>query len=69
MIIQLILDSEAQENLLDLGIDWDDGPDGTIVTRHHLEENEEVLVESLSPAELAEFFGVDSEFLIALNVV
>ena len=66
--IRFVLDSEAQENLLDLGLVSTEGPDGTLLVTVQLEENEEVLLESLSPAELAEFFGIDSELLIHLEV-
>lgn len=67
MSIVFFLNSEAEENLLDLGIPFDEIGTG-IVAEVTLEDDDDVLIESLSPDELAEFFGIDSENVVGFSI-
>lgn len=68
--LRLVLDSETPINEY-----LEDG----IITEYFTQDNgtydviikdvDEVLIESLGPDELTEFFGIESEFLIAIQVL
>jgi hypothetical protein len=62
--VEFILDSEAKDQVEDCGLHWK--PWGKHISVH--EELDETLIESLSNDELVEFIGVDSEFLVYLNI-
>ena len=75
LIVDFTLNAEAREDALDIpgvciygagGID-PTIEDGTIVVR--FKDVDETLVESMNPDELLEFLGIDSEYLIAIEVV
>lgn len=71
MQVSFTLNKDAWYNLVNLGLDYakiGSNIDSDIVTVIELEDEDDVLLESLGPDELAEFFGIDSEFLIAVNV-
>ena len=64
--VEFIVDAEASELINDLGLKWVKpyGYDKISVK----EEIDETLIESLSSDELIEFIGIDSEYLIHLNI-
>lgn len=65
------LNNEAEDNLLDIGQDFTfvkDDEDGHIVTVFDVEDDDEVLLESLSNEDLCEFLGIDSEYFIYMEV-
>ena len=62
--VEFILNSEAKDLVEDCGLHWK--PWGKYISVH--EELDETLIESLSNDELVEFIGVDSEFLVYLNI-
>lgn len=64
--VEFIVDAEASEQIQDLGIKWFKpyGKDKISVKA----EIDETLIESLSNDELTEFIGIDSEYLIYLNI-
>lgn len=63
--VEFIVDAEASEQIKDLGLKWIK-PWGKYISVK--EEIDETLIESLSNDELIEFIGIDSEFLIYLNI-
>jgi hypothetical protein len=65
--IVFCVDQECTDLLDDLGLEYDADED-----RGHIEvplEVDEDLLESLTTDELAEFFGLETEFVIALEVL
>jgi hypothetical protein len=75
LIVDFTLNAEARDQALDIpgvciygagGID-PTIEDDTIVVR--FKEVDEVLLETMSADDLLEFLGIDSEFLIALEIV
>jgi hypothetical protein len=73
MKLTIHLHNFAEENLLDIGQSFkfckDDDDGRHIVTTIKFDEpDDEILLESLSPDELVEFFGIDSENLIYVEV-
>lgn len=66
MRLTLHLNLEAEEDLLDIGQLYT--KDEHIITTFDLEEDDEVLIESLSTEELVEFLGIDSENVIYLDI-
>lgn len=65
------LNNSAEDNLLDLGCKYTavkDGDDDHLVVTLPLEDDDELLLESLNNDELVEFFGIDSENLIYTEV-
>jgi len=72
MKLTLTLNNEAKEDLLDIGQPFSfikDDDDGHIVTTVELDDEEgDVLLESMTPDELVEFFGIDSEHLIYVEI-
>jgi hypothetical protein len=63
--VEFIVDAEASEQIKDLGLKWIK-PWGKYFSVK--EEIDETLVESLSNDELIEFIGIDSAYLIYLNI-
>jgi hypothetical protein len=72
MKLTIHLHNDAEDNLLDIGQPFTfckDDDDGHIVTTIKFdEEDDEILMESLAPDELIEFFGIDSENLFYVEV-
>ncbi len=75
LIVDFTLNVEAREEALDIngvcvygagGID-PTIQDGTIVVR--FKNVDETLLETMNPSELLEFLGIDSEYLISMEVV
>ena len=63
--VEFIVDQEASEQIKDLGLKWVK-PYGRHISIK--DEIDETLIKSLSNDELIEFIGIDSEFLIYLNI-
>ena len=63
--VEFIVDQEASEQIKDLGLKWVK-PYGRHISIK--DEIDETLIESLSNDELVEFIGIDSEYLIYLNI-
>ena len=63
--VEFIVDSEASEQIEDLGLKWVK-PYGPHISVK--EELDETLIESLSNDEMLEFIGIDSEYLIYVNI-
>lgn len=61
------LNMEAEEELIDAGIEFKDAG-SVLLAEVKLEEDDDVLLDSLTAEDLAEFFGISSEFLIGLDV-
>jgi hypothetical protein len=72
MKLTIHLHNDAEDNLLDIGQSFSfikDDDDGHIETVFELEDEEgDVLLESMTPDELVEFFGIDSENLIYVEI-
>ena len=64
--IEFIVDAEASELIEDLGLKWVKPYGKNKISVK--EEIDETLIESLSGDELVEFIGIDSEYLIYLNI-
>lgn len=62
--VEFIVNAEAIDQVEDLGLPWK--PYGKLLSV--TQELPEELIESLSNDELIEFIGIDSEFLVYLNV-
>lgn len=62
--VEFIVNSEAQSQIDDIGLRCK--PYGKLLSV--TEEVDETLIESLTNDELIEFIGIDSEFLVYLNV-
>ena len=62
--VEFIVNAEAQSQIEDVGLRWK--PYGKHLSVH--QEIDETLIESLSNDELIEFIGIDSEFLVYLNI-
>lgn len=58
------IDDYLQDGLIDAYFPQDDGTYQVII-----KDVDEVLVESLNPDELSGFFGIDSEFVIAIEIL
>lgn len=67
LTVQFIVNRDAQEIITDCGLDKFTKPYGNnlLLVTYELPES---LIESLSNDELIEFIGIDSEFLVYLNV-
>lgn len=63
--VEFIVDAEASEQIKDLGLKWVK-PYGEHISIK--DEIDETLIESLSNDKLVEFIGIDSEYLIYLNI-
>lgn len=66
LTVEFIVNSEAQDLITDCGLDQFTKPYGKLLCVTY--ELPEILIESLSNDELIEFIGIDSEFLVYLNV-
>ena len=64
LTVEFIVNAEAMSQIEDIGLPWK--PYGKLLSIH--QELDETLVESLTNDELIEFIGIDSEFLVYLNV-
>lgn len=58
------IDEYLEDGIIDTSFPQDDGTHQVII-----KDVDEVLIESLNADELAEFFGIDSEFVIACEVL
>tara|TARA_R110000824_G_scaffold300_1_gene1494 strand:+ start:397 stop:618 length:222 start_codon:yes stop_codon:yes gene_type:complete len=65
VLVEFIVNSEASEQIKDLGLKWVK-PYGKHISVK--DEIDETLVESLSNDDLIEYIGIDSQFLIYLNI-
>ena len=63
--VEFIVNREAISQIEDVGLHWKPYGKSNVSVRQELEET---LIESLSNDELIEFIGIDSEFLVYLNV-
>lgn len=63
--VEFIVDSEASEQIADLGLKWVK-PYGSHISVK--EELDDTLIKSLSNDELIEFIGINSEYLIYVNI-
>ena len=64
LTVEFIVNSEALGIIEDIGLPWK--PYGKLLSV--TQELDETLIESLTNDELVEFIGIDSEFLVYLNV-
>ena len=64
LTVEFIVNSEAMDTIEDIGLPWK--PYGKLI--NVTQEIDETLIESLSNNELVEFIGIDSEFLVYLNI-
>jgi hypothetical protein len=68
--LRFTLDEESpiseylEDGVFDSAFPQDDGTHQAII-----KDVDEVLIESMNPDDLAEFFGIDSEFVIAVEVL
>ena len=63
--VEFIVNREAISQIEDIGLHWKPYGKHNVSVR---EELDETLVESMTNDELVEFIGIDSEFLVYLNV-
>ena len=64
LTVEFIVNAEAMDLIEDLGLPWK--PYGKLLSI--TQELDETLIESLTNDELIEFIGIDSEFLVYLNI-
>lgn len=64
LTVEFIVNAEAMDDIEDIGLPWK--PYGKLLSVTH--EFDEVLIESLTPDGLIEFIGIDSEFLVYMNI-
>lgn len=62
--VEFIVNAEAMDLIEDIGLPWK--PYGKLLSI--TQELDETLIESLTNDELIEFIGIDSEFLVYLNI-
>jgi len=63
--VEFIVNREAISQIEDIGLHWKPYGKHNVSVR---EDMDETLVESMTNDELVEFIGIDSEFLVYLNV-
>ena len=63
--VEFIVNREAISQIKDVGLHWKPYGKHNVSVRQEIEET---LVESLTNDELIEFIGIDSEFLVYLNI-
>ena len=62
--VEFIVNAEAMSQIEDEGFRWK--PYGELIS--FIQWLDETLIESLTPDELIEFIGIDSEFLVYTNI-
>jgi len=63
--VEFIVNREAISQIEDVGLHWKPFGKHNVSVRQELDET---LIESLNNDELCEFVGIDSEFLVYLNI-
>ena len=71
MRMTIHLNNEAKYSLIEGGFNFsevNDKEDGHLVVTLRLEDDDELLIDSLAHDELLEFFGIEPEFVIFVEV-